>query len=228
MIPSLCARSLLATPRPSQRAWSSPQRATPRQSGARACRGGSRYVHPLSSRAPNRQTPRRRRSHRPPVRGSRCRPIPSSANAFPLPGAPSLERTLAPDDPLLADTDGLAHLGVLLSLLDERPDALTDITFPAALAVSTPRRVRTVREAQRITLESPNRDRFRLDRPSRGDDCRQDRRHRRDRCCRPPRKMPASSMSASPPTASATARLHDGYPLIAITGDLVAGHARSG
>src|SRR5690348_13769860 len=79
---------------------------------------------------------------------------PFQRERFPLPGAPSVERMLAPDDPLLADTDGLAHLGVLLSLLDERPDALADITFPAALAVAAPRRLRTVREAQRITLES--------------------------------------------------------------------------
>ena len=42
---------------------------------------------------------------------------PFQRERFPLPGAPAPERTLAPDDPLLADTDGLAHLGVLLSLL---------------------------------------------------------------------------------------------------------------
>jgi acyl transferase domain-containing protein/acyl carrier protein len=79
---------------------------------------------------------------------------PFQRERFPLPGASSLERTLAPDDPLLADTDGLAHLGVLLKLIDERPDALSDVTFPAALTVSTPRRVRTVRNGRRITLES--------------------------------------------------------------------------
>ena len=149
-----CARSPRATPKPSPRASTSPPRATPPRSDARGWRGGSRCAHPPSSPAPNRRTRRRHRSHRPQVRGSRCRPIPSSASAFPLPGAPAPERTLAPDDPLLADTDGLAHLGVLLSLIDERPDALADITFPAALAVSTPRRVRTVRDGRRITLES--------------------------------------------------------------------------
>jgi 3-oxoacyl-(acyl-carrier-protein) synthase/NADPH:quinone reductase-like Zn-dependent oxidoreductase/acyl carrier protein len=79
---------------------------------------------------------------------------PFQRERFPLPGAPAPERVLAPDDPLLADTDGLAHLGVLLSLIDERPDALADITFPAALAVSTPRRLRTVRDGRRIALES--------------------------------------------------------------------------
>jgi 3-oxoacyl-(acyl-carrier-protein) synthase/NADPH:quinone reductase-like Zn-dependent oxidoreductase/acyl carrier protein len=79
---------------------------------------------------------------------------PFQRERFPLPDAPAPERMLAPDDPLLADTDGLAHLGVLLSLIDERPEALADITFPAALAVSTPRRVRTVRDGRRITLES--------------------------------------------------------------------------
>ncbi len=79
---------------------------------------------------------------------------PFQRERFPLPGAPALECMLAPDDPLLADTDGLAHLGVLLSLIGERPDALADVTFPAALAVSTPRRLRTVRDGRRITLES--------------------------------------------------------------------------
>jgi acyl transferase domain-containing protein/short-subunit dehydrogenase/acyl carrier protein len=79
---------------------------------------------------------------------------PFQRERFSLPGAPAPERLLAPDDPLLADTDGLAHLGVLLSLIDERPDALADVTFPAALTVSTPRRVRTVRDGRRITLES--------------------------------------------------------------------------
>jgi 3-oxoacyl-(acyl-carrier-protein) synthase/NADPH:quinone reductase-like Zn-dependent oxidoreductase/acyl carrier protein len=79
---------------------------------------------------------------------------PFQRERFPLPGAPAPERMLAPDDPLLADTEGLAHLGVLLSLIDERPDALADITFPAALAVSTLRRVRTARDGRRITLES--------------------------------------------------------------------------
>ncbi len=79
---------------------------------------------------------------------------PFQRERFPLPGAPAPERMLAPDDPLLADTDGLAHLGVLLSLIDERPEALADVAFPAALAVSTPRRVRTAREGRRITLES--------------------------------------------------------------------------
>jgi 3-oxoacyl-(acyl-carrier-protein) synthase/NADPH:quinone reductase-like Zn-dependent oxidoreductase/acyl carrier protein len=79
---------------------------------------------------------------------------PFQRERFPLPGTPATERMLAPDDPLLADTDGLAHLGVLLSLIDERPDALTDVTFPAALTVSTPRRLRTVRGGRRITLGS--------------------------------------------------------------------------
>ncbi|HEY6026896.1 MAG TPA: beta-ketoacyl synthase N-terminal-like domain-containing protein, partial [Pseudolabrys sp.] len=79
---------------------------------------------------------------------------PFQRERFPLPGGAAPERMLAPDDPLLVDTDGLAHLGVLLSLIDERPDALADVTFPTALAVSTPRRVRTVREGRRITLES--------------------------------------------------------------------------
>jgi 3-oxoacyl-(acyl-carrier-protein) synthase len=91
-----------------------------------------------------------------PTAGSRIAlpTYPFQRERFPLPGAPAPERVLAPDDPLLADTDGLAHLGVLLSLIDERPEALADITFPTALAVSTPRRVRTVRDGQRITLES--------------------------------------------------------------------------
>jgi acyl transferase domain-containing protein/acyl carrier protein len=79
---------------------------------------------------------------------------PFQRERFPLPGAPAPERMLTPNDPLLADTDGLAHLGVLLSLIDERPEALADVTFPAALAVSTLRRVRTVRDGRRITLES--------------------------------------------------------------------------
>ena len=79
---------------------------------------------------------------------------PFQRERFRLPGAPAPDRMLAPDDTLLADTDGLAHLGVLLSLIDERPDALADVAFPAALAVSTPRRVRTVRDGPRVTLES--------------------------------------------------------------------------
>ena len=72
---------------------------------------------------------------------------------FPLPGTAARERLLAPDDPLLADTDGLAHLGVLLALLGDAP-ALSDLAFPAPLAVNTPRHVRVVREDKRIALES--------------------------------------------------------------------------
>lgn len=73
---------------------------------------------------------------------------------FALPGAPPPERLLAPDDPLLSDTDGLAHLGVLLSLLGDADVALSDVTFPAPLAVSTPRRVREVHDGARIAIES--------------------------------------------------------------------------
>ena len=44
---------------------------------------------------------------------------PFQRERFPLPGGDEAERTLAPDDELLAGTDvGLAHLGVLLTLLD--------------------------------------------------------------------------------------------------------------
>lgn len=72
---------------------------------------------------------------------------------FPLPGATGQERLLSPDDPLLVDTDGLAHLGVLLALLGDAP-ALRDLGFPAPLAVGTPRHVRVVRENGRVVLES--------------------------------------------------------------------------
>ncbi len=78
---------------------------------------------------------------------------PFQRERFPLPGAAAAERLMAPDDPLLADTDGLAHLGVLLTLLGDAP-GLSELAFPSPLAVSTPRHLRIVREDGRIALES--------------------------------------------------------------------------
>ncbi|MBS0540049.1 MAG: SDR family NAD(P)-dependent oxidoreductase, partial [Proteobacteria bacterium] len=78
---------------------------------------------------------------------------PFQRERFPLPGGASQDHVLAPDDPLLAGTDGLAHLGVLLALLGDA-SALEEVAFPAPLAVGTPRHVRAVRDAGRISLES--------------------------------------------------------------------------
>ena len=108
----------------------------------------------------------RRRTHRhasnapPPKPGPGAGPrvvlptYPFQRERFPLPGATAAERILTPDDPLLAGTEGMAHLGVLLSLLDEATGALSDVTFPAPLAVSTPRRVRVVRGDGRVAIET--------------------------------------------------------------------------
>jgi acyl transferase domain-containing protein len=56
---------------------------------------------------------------------------PFQRERFALPGAQA-NRVLAPADPLLTGTGGLAHLGVLLALLDD--PALADLSFPAPLA----------------------------------------------------------------------------------------------
>ena len=90
---------------------------------------------------------------------------------FPLPGATSPEqgmdggvperrlgegvpeRRLEPADDLLSGTDGLAHLGVLLTLLGDVP-VLTKVSFPAPLAVAIPLDVRVRRADGRIALQS--------------------------------------------------------------------------
>ena len=79
---------------------------------------------------------------------------PFQRERFPLPGNDEAERTLAPDDELLAGTDGLAHLGVLLALLDAPDAALADLTFPAPLLVVTPRVVRVHRANGQLALQS--------------------------------------------------------------------------
>ncbi|MDR3537909.1 MAG: beta-ketoacyl synthase N-terminal-like domain-containing protein [Acetobacteraceae bacterium] len=95
----------------------------------------------------------------PPVPGPTAGPrivlptYPFHRERFPLPGAPPADRTLTPDDKLLSGTDGLAHLGVLLTLLDA-PEVLSDLTFPAPLVLATARIVRTHRADRRIALQS--------------------------------------------------------------------------
>ncbi len=79
---------------------------------------------------------------------------PFQRERFPLPGNDEAERILAPDDELLAGTDGLAHLGVLLALLDAPDAALADLTFPAPLLVVTPRVVRVHRANGQLALQS--------------------------------------------------------------------------
>ena len=75
---------------------------------------------------------------------------------FPLPGdsaASDPPRVLAPDDPLLASTDGFAHVGVLLALLGPTPP-LADVVFPAPLHITAAREIRVRRASGRIALES--------------------------------------------------------------------------
>ncbi|WP_051328764.1 SDR family NAD(P)-dependent oxidoreductase [Geminicoccus roseus] len=60
---------------------------------------------------------------------------------FPLPGSAPATRTLAPSDPLLAGTGGLAHLGVLLHLLQPARQ-FAAIRFEQALQVDQPREIR--------------------------------------------------------------------------------------
>ncbi|MGE5268925.1 MAG: SDR family NAD(P)-dependent oxidoreductase [Thiohalocapsa sp.] len=83
---------------------------------------------------------------------------PFQRERFPLPGARPPERLLMPEDPLLAGSDGLAHLGVLLQLLldglGEPALMLATVTFAAPLAVTTPRHVRTARDGDAVILES--------------------------------------------------------------------------
>jgi acyl transferase domain-containing protein len=79
---------------------------------------------------------------------------PFQRERFPLPGAATTERVLAPDDPLLRGTDGLAHLGVLLTLLGTQTDPLADLAFPAPLVVTTPREVRVHRADGLLALQS--------------------------------------------------------------------------
>ncbi len=96
----------------------------------------------------------------PPTAGPRIAlpTYPFQRERFPLPGAAPAERELTPDDALLAGTDGLAHLGVLLQLCAEMlaitPLLLTSVSFPAPLLVTAPRRVRLDRAGERIALES--------------------------------------------------------------------------
>ncbi|MGH7112920.1 MAG: alcohol dehydrogenase catalytic domain-containing protein, partial [Stellaceae bacterium] len=71
---------------------------------------------------------------------------------------PPAERVLLPDDALLAGSDGLAHLGVLLRLCGEmlavEPLSLASASFPAPLLVTAPRRVRLSRNGDRLALET--------------------------------------------------------------------------
>ena len=77
---------------------------------------------------------------------------------FPLPGAAPAERVLRPDDPVLAGTGGLAHLGVLLGLIEQNDKGTTlslrDVSFAAPLRVMAARRVRVTRADGRIMLET--------------------------------------------------------------------------
>ncbi|HEY3909039.1 MAG TPA: SDR family NAD(P)-dependent oxidoreductase [Stellaceae bacterium] len=83
---------------------------------------------------------------------------PFQRSRFPLPGAAPVERVLTPDDALFADTEGLAHLGVLLQLCAETLPvgqlSLASVSFPAPLMVTAPRRLRLDRAGDRIALES--------------------------------------------------------------------------
>ncbi|HWL69502.1 MAG TPA: SDR family NAD(P)-dependent oxidoreductase, partial [Geminicoccus sp.] len=72
---------------------------------------------------------------------------------FPLPGAPAPARLLHPDDPLLAGTGGLAHLGVLLHLLPQA-GRLEAMRFEQPLQVDTPREVRWRQAGGETLLES--------------------------------------------------------------------------
>ncbi|WP_191062441.1 polyketide synthase dehydratase domain-containing protein, partial [Geminicoccus harenae] len=72
---------------------------------------------------------------------------------FPLPGAPALVRLLHPDDPLLAGTGGLAHLGVLLHLLPQA-GRLEAMRFKQPLQVEAPREIRWRQAGGETLLES--------------------------------------------------------------------------
>jgi NADPH:quinone reductase-like Zn-dependent oxidoreductase/aryl carrier-like protein len=79
---------------------------------------------------------------------------PFQRERFALPGAAPAERLLLPDDPLLRGTGGLAHLGVLLSLLGSSAESLAELSFPAPLIVATARQVRVERSGGQILLQS--------------------------------------------------------------------------
>jgi NADPH:quinone reductase-like Zn-dependent oxidoreductase/aryl carrier-like protein len=79
---------------------------------------------------------------------------PFQRERFALAGAVPKERTLLPDDPLLSGTGGLAHLGVLLTLLDAPAEPLAEVTFPVPLMVATARQVRVERSGGRVQLQS--------------------------------------------------------------------------
>ena len=72
---------------------------------------------------------------------------------FALPGAAPTAWLLQPDDPLLAGTGGLAHLGVLLRLLGPAP-RLAAMRFEQPLRVTGPRELRLRSLADETLLES--------------------------------------------------------------------------
>ena len=72
---------------------------------------------------------------------------------FPLPGTPPATRRLSPDDPILAGTSGLAHLGVLLHLLGPMP-RLEAMRFEQPLRVRGPCEIRRRTAAGETLLES--------------------------------------------------------------------------
>lgn len=72
---------------------------------------------------------------------------------FPLPGAAHDTLRLSPDDPILAGTDGLAHLGVLLHLLGPTP-RLEAMRFEQPLRVREPCEIRLCTAAGETLLES--------------------------------------------------------------------------
>lgn len=76
---------------------------------------------------------------------------------FPFHPVVPVDRVLAPDDPLLAGTNGLAHLGVLLHLVNHPGGAhssFAGVTFPAPLVVTTRRNIRVEHGDGRIRLQS--------------------------------------------------------------------------
>jgi 3-oxoacyl-(acyl-carrier-protein) synthase/NADPH:quinone reductase-like Zn-dependent oxidoreductase/acyl carrier protein len=70
--------------------------------------------------------------------------------------APSWQRVLEPNDPLLAGCAGIAHLGILLALLEQAglPPMLGRITFLAPLRVTVGRLLRLRADDERFVLES--------------------------------------------------------------------------